>query len=76
MKSAIELFSTKNKQDFYKKLNSMIEIDISSAKLATEGTTVEFYGKFSPSSTLIPDGLGGLPYIKSSQGKKYKIWIS
>ena len=46
MKSAIELFSTKNKQDFYKKLNSMIEIDISSANLATEGTTVEFYGKF------------------------------
>jgi hypothetical protein len=76
MKSAIELFSTKNKQDFYKKLNSMIEIDISSAKLATEGTTVEFYGKFSPSSTLIPDGLGGLPYIKSSQGKKYKIWMT
>ncbi len=73
MKSAIELFSTKNKQDFYKKINSMIEIDISSAKLATEGTTVEFYGKFSPSSNLIPDGLGG---FKSSQRKKYKIWMT
>jgi hypothetical protein len=73
MKSAVELFSTKNKQDFYKKLNSLIDIDVSSAKLATEGTTVEFYAKFSPSST---DGLGGLPYIQSGRGQKYKLWMT
>ena len=76
MKSAIELFSTKNKQDFYKKLNSLIDIDVSSAKLATEGTTVEFYAKFSPSSTLMPDALGGLPYIQSGRGQKYKLWMT
>jgi hypothetical protein len=76
MKSVIELFSTKNKQDFYKKLNYLIDIDISSAKLATEGTTVEFYAKFAPNSGLIPDGLGGLPYIRSSQGQKYKLWMT
>ena len=76
MKSAVELFSTKNKQDFYKKLNSLIDIDISSAKLATLGTTVEFYAKFGPSSTLIPSGLGELPYIKSGRGQKYKLWMT
>jgi hypothetical protein len=76
MKSAVELFSTKNKQDFYKKINSLIDIDISSAKLATEGTTVEFYAKFSPSSTLMSDALGGLPYIQSGRGQKYRLWMT
>lgn len=69
-------FQKKNKQDFYKKLNSLIDIDIRSAKLDTLGTTVSFYAKFGPSFTLIPSGLGELPYIQSNRGQKYRLWLT
>lgn len=50
VKAAIRLFSTKDKQQFYKELNSMIDINVDTARLDPTklGTTINFDATWTP----------------------------